>query len=155
MPRRKRLLSLSNVCPSCGAVNAPANLFCTNCGKPLQPSMPPPAFPPRDAAAPPPYPYAGPPAAPPVAYPGAYPGTYPGPYVYRPPPRQATFSTILSAMFDVWTKNFVNFFLVFLVVALVDGLIGVLIYYATFNTFAYAGGILPDFTTTPGSVDVP
>jgi hypothetical protein len=113
--------------------------------------MPPPAFPPRDAGAPPPYPYASPPGAPPVAYPGAY----PGPYAYGPPPRLATFSTILSAMFDVWTKNFVNFFLVFLVVALVDGSIGVLINYAIYGTFAYGGGIIPGFTVDPGSIDYP
>lgn len=134
-------LSAPNVCPSCGTGNDPSNMFCTNCGKALQPSMPPQPHPPSAGAATPPlYPYGSPPSV-------GYPGPYPYLYVYAPLPKRASVSTILSGLFDVWTKNFANFFVVFLIVALVNGSIGVFVYFATFGTFAYVQGIVPDFTT--------
>ncbi|MGI0148026.1 MAG: DUF7544 domain-containing protein, partial [Thermoplasmata archaeon] len=57
--------------------------------------------------------------------------------------RRATFSSILSATFDVWTKNFVNFFVVFLVLAFVTGLIGALVSFAFFGVFGVGSGLVP------------
>ncbi|MGI0148629.1 MAG: hypothetical protein ACREDF_03740, partial [Thermoplasmata archaeon] len=60
-----------------------------------------------------------------------------------PPVRRATFSSILSATFDVWTKNFVKFFVVFLVLAFVTGLIGALVSFAFFGVFGVGSGLVP------------
>src|SRR5438445_5819804 len=46
-------------------------------------------------------------------------------------------------MFDVWSKNFLNFFVVFLVLSLVIGTIGALLSYAVFGTFEPGSGIVP------------
>jgi len=51
-------------------------------------------------------------------------------------------------MFDVWTKGFKDFFLVFLVLGLANGLLGLLISYALFGVFVYpASGIVPTLPT--------
>src|SRR5216117_1191706 len=77
-------LSASRACPSCGALNGPANLFCTHCGKPMVAG-------PTDPSPPTPYPSTTPPGAiPPVAL---------YPYFPSPPPRRANVSSILSGMF--------------------------------------------------------
>src|SRR6059058_2182663 len=129
-PARGGRLSASNVCPNCGAANGPANLFCTNCGTrlaaapptetrvyPAAPSYPvPPSYPVAPA-----YPTV-PPSMPPVAV--------PYPYVPGPSPWRVRFSTILSSMFKVWSENFLTFFVVFLVLALVNNLIAALLAYA-------------------------
>ncbi|TLZ82413.1 MAG: hypothetical protein E6K03_07245 [Methanobacteriota archaeon] len=86
-------MSASTACPACGTANAATNTFCVNCGTRL--GSAPAAAPGAPAAGPPPV---GPP---PIA---PYPGGYP---YYAPPfPRKATFSDMLSGLFDVWTKNF-------------------------------------------------
>jgi len=59
---------------------------------------------------------------------------------------------ILSGMFDVWTKNFLNFFVVFLGLALVNGLIGGLLAFLIIGTFSAGSGIFPG--TTVGTVSV-
>src|SRR5437763_12446969 len=136
-------LSASNVCPNCGAANGPANLFCTNCGTrlaaapptetrvyPAAPSYPvPPSYPVAPA-----YPTV-PPSMPPVAV--------PYPYVPGPSPWRVRFSTILSSMFKVWSENFLTFFVVFLVLALVNNLIAALLAYALLGTFEIGAGVLP------------
>src|SRR2546422_2375920 len=86
------------------------------------------------------YPSAPPPGAPaPMA---AY------PYSPSPPPRRATVGSILSGMFDVWTKNFANFFVVFFVLALVNGLIGGFLGLAIYGTF---GPVISFFPGGPSS----
>jgi membrane-anchored glycerophosphoryl diester phosphodiesterase (GDPDase) len=51
-------------------------------------------------------------------------------------------------MFDVWTKSFKDFFLVFLVLGLANALLGLLISYALFGVFVYpASGIVPTLPT--------
>ena len=136
-------MSASNVCPNCGAANGPANLFCTNCGTrlaaapptetrvyPAAPSYPvPPSYPVAPA-----YPTV-PPSMPPVAV--------PYPYVPGPSPWRVRFSTILSSMFKVWSENFLTFFVVFLVLALVNNLIAALLAYALLGTFEIGAGVLP------------
>ena len=103
-------MSASNPCPACGFANAPTNTFCVNCGTRLTLAAAPPATPPP-----------GYPAAAPMPYPG-YPPAYPYPYPYAPTPlpRRATVGNILGSMFDVWSKNFLNFFVVFLVLFLIS-----------------------------------
>src|SRR5437867_1107110 len=141
-PARGGRLSASNVCPNCGAANGPANLFCTNCGTrlaaapptetrvyPAAPSYPvPPSYPVAPA-----YPTV-PPSMPPVAV--------PYPYVPGPSPWRVRFSTILSSMFKVWSENFLTFFVVFLVLALVNNLIAALLAYALLGTFDIGPGLL-------------
>jgi hypothetical protein len=127
LPAGGRPLAASNTCPSCGAINNASNLFCIHCGRPLTaPGMP---------LSPTPYPYPTPtaPGYPLGQPPGAPPPTAVYPY-FGPPPRRATFSSILSGMFDVWTKGFKEFFLVFLIAGLVNGVIGALFTYAIFQT---------------------
>src|SRR5437762_6999147 len=142
-PARGGRLSASNVCPNCGAANGPANLFCTNCGTrlaaapstetrvyPAAPSYPvPPSYPVAPA-----YPTV-PPSMPPVAV--------PYPYVPGPSPWRVRFSTILSSMFKVWSENFPSFFVVFLVLSLLNNLIAALLAYALLGTFEIGAGVLP------------
>jgi len=68
-------------------------------------------------------------------------GAYP--FYPSPPPRRATVGTILSGVFDVWTKNLAQFFVVFLVLALVNGLIGGLFALVIFGTFGFSSGFFP------------
>ena len=79
------------------------------------------ATPPPAGAPPPPGPApAAPP--PPVAPPAGYPPAYPPPMYVMPP--KVDFSTLLSGTFDVWVKNFGSFFLVYLILSLVTGALG-------------------------------
>src|SRR5256712_4537967 len=130
---RRATLSASTPCPACGFANAPTNTFCVNCGTRL-----------TVAAAPPAAPQPVYPAAAPTPYPG-YPPAYPYPYPYGPVPlpRRATVGNILGSMFDVWSKNFLNFFVVFLVLSLVTGTIGAVLSYAVFGTFEPGSGVVP------------
>src|SRR2546426_241179 len=111
--RRGERLSASIACPACGTVNAATNTFCVNCGTrlgsfvPAAPIVPPSGPPP---AAPPPY----------VPYPTPYP-------YYAPFPRRATFSDMLSGLFDVWTKNFLPFFAVYLALGAATGALGAIV----------------------------
>jgi len=50
---------------------------------------------------------------------------------------------MLSGMFSVWTKNFVNFFLVYLVLALVNLAISSAFSFAIFGSIAPPGGLVP------------
>ena len=120
-------MSASKACPVCGALNDPTNAYCISCGRPL--------FATPTASPPPtPYPSATTPAVPPaVAY----------PYFPSPLPRHATAGAILSGIFDVWTKNFANFFVVFFVLGLVNGLIGGLLGLAIYGTFGPATSLFP------------
>lgn len=136
-------MSASNPCPACGAANEPANLFCVNCGTrlptagpsgPMAPSAMPPAPPPAYAAAP-----WGPPTGTPVP---PYPSPYTYPYVPAPP-RPATFSEILGRMFDVWSKNFLYFFIVFLALGLTNGLLSGVLSLAIVGVFGPSGGFVP------------
>src|SRR5437879_8222882 len=131
-PAERVRLSASKACPVCGALNDPTNAYCISCGRPL--------FATPTASPPPtPYPSATPPAVPPaVAY----------PYFPSPLPRQATAGAILSGIFDVWTKNFANFFVVFFVLGLVNGLIGGLLGLAIYRTF---GPVISFFPGGPPS----
>ncbi len=76
------------------------------------------------AAATPPPPAAYPPGAyPPPSYPPpGYPPPYPGaaPY-YGPPPKQADFGNLFSGTFEVWGRDFVPLFVVYLVLSLITG----------------------------------
>ena len=77
-----------------------------------------------------------PPAAPPPAAP--YPGGYP---YYAPPyPRRATFSDMLSGLFDVWTKNFLPFFVVYLVLGAATGALSVFVSWAIFGNVSLGRG---------------
>src|SRR5438046_10766943 len=67
----------------------------------------------------------------------------PYPYVAGPALWRVRFSTILSSMFKVWSENFLTFFVVFLVLALVNNLIGALLAYALLGTFEIGAGVLP------------
>lgn len=107
-------LSASRFCPNCGKPVPAGNNFCVSCGSAIAPLTggAPPAPLGAPGGAPPPgpppvYAYAAPP-------PGAPPGYWPG-------VRRATFSEIISGTFDVWTKNFGPFFVVYLVLSLVTG----------------------------------
>src|SRR5207244_12031509 len=84
-----------------------------------------------------------PPLPDPSATPPAVPAAVAYPYLPSPPPRQATAGTILSGMFDVWTKNLKEFFVVFFVLALVNGLLGALVALAIFGTFGPSTGLFP------------
>lgn len=125
-------MSASIVCPACGSANGPANAFCSNCGATLTPR----------AAAPAGYPPAGYP--PPPAWPYA---TMPPPAPYYPTQR-ASATEMVSGMFDVWTKNIKDFFLVYLVLALANGGIVALLSYALFQTFFAGGGLIPSAPTS-------
>src|SRR3989442_13196124 len=137
--RRGKRLSASIACPACGTVNAATNTFCVNCGTrlgsfvPAAPIVPPSGPPP---AAPPPY----------VPYPTPYP-------YYAPFPRRATFSDMLSGLFDVWTKNFLPFFVVYLALGAATGALGAVVSYATFGTVSLGGGFFGVPTTTLPTVD--
>ncbi len=137
MPARRGVaLSAPNVCPACGSANAPSNNFCLTCGTrlfststaPLPPSYPtyPPGYPST------PYPLPGPPA-----YPGGYP-----PYGWGPPMRGSRAGDILSGTFEVWSKDLVSYFVVYLVLAAVTGVIGGALSLALIGTFG-VGGIVP------------
>src|SRR3989454_9982872 len=86
--RQGSRLSASTVCPACGTTNDSTHTFCVNCGTRLG----------STAVAAPGAPTAGPPpATPPPMMP--YPAGYP---YYAPPfPRRASFSDMLSGLFDV------------------------------------------------------
>jgi len=128
-------LSASAVCPSCGTLNLPANLFCTNCGVRLVPAA-------AVTASPATSPQATPPGIPPTA-PSGFPaagGAYP---YFPPPPQRANAPNILSGMFDVWAKNFLNFLVVFLSLAFLNALIAALLAFAILGTFVSGSGVLP------------
>jgi hypothetical protein len=108
-------------------MNGPTNRFCISCGKPLF----------AGAGGPPsptPYPSAGPPGGPAFA---------PYPYLPGPPPRRATVGPILSGTLDVWTKNSANFFVVFFLLALVNGLLGGLLALEIYGTFEIGASPFP------------
>jgi len=65
------------------------------------------------------------------------------PYSPSPPPRHATAGAILSGVFDVWTKNLKEFFVVFFVLSLVNGLLGGLVALVIFGTFGPSTGFFP------------
>src|SRR5439155_15716135 len=125
--RRGSRLSASTVCPVCGTTNPSSNAFCVNCGTRLGTAG---VTAPGAAVAGPP------PAAPPPAAP--YPGGYP---YYAPPfPRRATFSDMLSGLFDVWTKNFLPFFVVYLVLGAATGALSVFVSWAIFGNVTLGRG---------------
>src|SRR5256712_11053806 len=128
-------LSASIACPACGTANAATNTFCVNCGTRLGSFVPaapvvPPAGPP--AAAPPPY----------VPYPTPYP-------YYAPFPRRATFSDMLSGLFDVWTKNFLPFFAVYLALGAATGAVAAVVSDAIFRTGGLGAGFFGGPATAP------
>jgi len=133
-------LSASTVCPACGTANAATNTFCVNCGTRLgtvlaaAPVVPPAGPPP---AAPPPY----------VPYPTPYPYYAPAPF-----PRRATFSDMLSGLFDVWSKNFFPFFVVYLVLGGATGALSAVVSIAIFGTVSLGGGLF-GVPATPQTVD--
>ena len=135
-------MSAPTFCPTCGSSNAPSNNFCLNCGTrlistgtaALPPSYPPsypPAYP-SGYPAPPAYPMPGPPA-----YPGGYP-----PYAWGPPMRGSRAGDILSGTFEVWSKDVASYFVVYLVLAAVTGVIGGALSLALIGTFG-VGAIIP------------
>ncbi len=126
-------MSAARVCTACGRANAPGSNFCVNCGRALTPGGVLPSTP------------AGAPTTPP--YGGAYP-----PYAYVPPPKRATVATILSGTFNVWTRNFPAFFLVYLVLGAIVSLLGAALSFALLGTLE-AGGFspIPGTPTTPAA----
>jgi hypothetical protein len=138
---RRADMSASNLCPACGFANAPTNTFCVNCGTPLA------AAGARSAGPGPGYPIPTP-----TPYPG-YPPAYPYPYGPGPLPPRANLSSILGGMFDVWSKNFLNFFVVFFLLALITGAIGALLSFAAFRTWEPGGGFIPG-SPPPGILNV-
>jgi len=125
--RQGSRLSASTVCPACGTTNDSTHTFCVNCGTRLG----------STAVAAPGAPTAGPPpATPPPMMP--YPAGYP---YYAPPfPRRASFSDMLSGLFDVWTKNFLPFFVVYLVLGAATGALSVFVSWAIFGTVSLGRG---------------
>ena len=109
----------SKICASCGAANDPSGAYCSHCGRPLAGSIV------VAPAAPPPY------------------ASYPA------PSRAANFSSILSGMFGTWTKNFWSFFLVFLILGLVTGGVGMALSYGFFGVVATGG-----FGAVPGTAGI-
>src|SRR5439155_230310 len=104
-----------------------SNAFCVNCGTRLGTAG---VTAPGAAGAGPP------PAVPPPVAP--YPGGYP---YYAPPfPRRATFSDMLSGMFDVYTKNFLPFFVVYLALGAATGALSAVLSFAIFGTVFVGGG---------------
>src|SRR6266545_5279726 len=153
MPARRGVaLSAPNFCPACGSANAPSNNFCLNCGTrlvltstaPLPPSYPPPYAPAYPPAA---YPQPAYPPAYPMPVPPAYPGGYP-PSAWGPPMRGSRAGDILSGTFEVWSKDLASYFVVYLVLAAVTGVIGGALSLALLNTFG-VGGVIPG---TPGTI---
>ncbi len=138
-------MSAPRFCPNCGRPVPWENSFCAWCGTPMQAQAPP------TAAAPPSAPGV-PPAAPP---PGAAPPGYPPP-AYAPPayvmPPRVDFGSLLSGTFDVWGKGFLGFFLVYLVLSLVTGGLGLLGAFAIFGVW-FVGGTLP-LAGLPTAADV-
>ena len=127
-------MSASIACPACGTANAATNTFCVNCGTRLG------AFVPAAPVVPP----AGPPAAAPPPY-----VPYPTPYPYSAPfPRRASFGDMLSGLFDVWTKNFLPFFVVYLALGAATGALLAVVSYAIFGTVSLGGGFLGVPATT-------
>src|SRR6266545_7076397 len=153
MPARRGVaLSAPNFCPACGSANAPSNNFCLNCGTrlvltstaPLPPSYPPPYAPAYPPAA---YPQPAYPPAYPMPVPPAYPGGYP-PSAWGPPMRGSRAGDILSGTFEVWSKDLASYFVVYLVLAAVTGVISGALSLALLNTFG-VGGVIPG---TPGTI---
>lgn len=56
---------------------------------------------------------------------------------------------MLSGLFDVWTKNFFPFFVVYLALGAVTGALGAVISYAIFRTVTLGGGLFGVPTTLP------
>ena len=68
----------------------------------------------------------------------AYPGGYP---YYAPPfPQRATFSDMLSGLFDVYTKNFLPFFVVYLALGAATGVLSAVLSFAILGTVIVGGG---------------
>jgi hypothetical protein len=70
------------------------------------------------------------------------PGVFPYPYVTGPAAPRVTFGAILSGMFKVWSENIATFFLVFLVLALVNNAISALLAFALLGSFDIGAGFL-------------
>lgn len=85
-------------------------------------------------------------------WPTAFPGGYP-PYPYAPPGRRAKAGDILSSMFEVWTRNLTRFFVVFLLLAVITGVIGAALSVAILGTLT-TGTIPGSSTPTLTGVDV-
>ncbi len=138
-------MSASRFCPNCGRPVPWENSFCAWCGNPMQAQAPPPA-------AGVPTPPGAPPAAPPpgAVPPGAFPPGYPPPaYVM---PAKVDFGSLLTGTFDLWGKNFSSFFLVYLVLTLVTGALGLLASFAIFGVWVVSGAT--PFTGTPTTTDL-
>src|SRR6266566_1548289 len=142
-------VSAPTFCPTCGSSNAPSNNFCLNCGTRListGTAALPPTYPP---SYPPAYPsgYPAPPAYP-MPVPPAYPGGYP-PYAWGPPMRGSRAGDILSGTFEVWSKDVASYFVVYLVLAAVTGVIGGALSLALIGTFG-VGAIIPGTSSGTG-----
>src|SRR3989475_6353158 len=125
--RRGSRLSASTVCPVCATTTPSATASCVNCGTRLGAA---------EVTAPGALAAGAPPAVPPPVAP--YPGGYP---YYAPPfPRRATFSDMLSGMFDVYTKNFLPFFVVYLALGAATGVLSAVLSFAIFGTVFVGGG---------------
>ncbi|HEX9339758.1 MAG TPA: hypothetical protein VF992_01090 [Thermoplasmata archaeon] len=74
--------------------------------------------------------------------PPAYPGGYP-PYAWGPPMRGSGAGDMLSGTFEVWSKNFVPYFVVYLVLAAISGVIGGALSLAVLNRFGTGTGFVP------------
>lgn len=137
-------LSVSRFCPNCGRPVPGGNNFCASCGFALSP---------QTGGAPPIAPSVPPPVTPPPAYP--YPGYAPAPPpAYWPGVRRATFSDMFSGVMDVWTKHFVEFFVVYLVLTLVTSGLSLLGSILLLHVPISAGGFGGISFTSPTGVDI-
>lgn len=146
-------MSASRFCPNCGRPVPLENRFCVACGFAMPPAggMPPPGVP-GALAAPTPAPAYSYPGIPPGVPPGYYPPVPPG---YYPPVRRATFSEMFSGVFEVWTKHFLEFFVVYLVLSLVTGALGLLGAIVFLHVALPPGGFGGfSFTGVPSGVDL-
>lgn len=100
---------------------------------------------------------AGGPGVPSPGYGSPWPTGYPGGYATYPYGRSlhgAKAGDILSAAFQVWSKSIANFFVVYLVLALITGVIGAVLSFAIVGSFPTGNGVIAGSPTSLAGIDI-